>query len=924
MPILVAPLWWYMIQFIIFVWQSFQIFAALGLLTVQLLIFVLQLFNHVVALGQQAVQNLVFLLLTRLFPIMPFFRITAALNRIPRRDVHTRRNGIFSSSCVASRRRPFCLTNGLVSNILQPTVWKRWVFKTKTFATALSINCLTRGYVAYGGPEPVAGLTARSGMRYLMDATMRGDADVSLRLIERGSFGESSPDELPSTQGRALILKPDGGQDQISVGKDRGNIATLDSITTVNTFTEIVAVSPGNYSEPLENLPKDEQLSDRVTTNSSSENGNLPTEDVTPVENGADTLLVGTMPPPLESHLTSSTEAANDTDCATKASPANMVSAILIIPLETLITNAVRACGSSGSNKSTAPNTASANGAEAGYKKSRMPTSCSSKGSASCGGESSSHECSRCIESRNIPCDAHHPLNPKSLRRPLSSLSESTPEDELVTSLSASKIGSVFQDAIPTSELGLRWPKGTKRPHPRMYEVPTTCVQLDELGDLLSRWTLDSDAAATPCSTATTPVDTLRHPSKQWAFRIPRECVWRQQARVIISPSDDVSLPPSGKPSATTAPEPQKTDSPVVEQAGPSRAKQDTPTTTASNKPEAADALEEMVISGTIPPSLRRIFAEARRKTRGSKPANKAVPKKSLKAQGRRVLTPVDDDSDYEPTRVPGPNGTENEARVPVDELPQQPITQQVEQSMNFANRIPEPTSPSSPDKADSTVRPPLDVCTSTPGSSTDTRTINAPDANPRAPVQSGNGRPLTYIIRNGRVTRHLFTPKERLRPEEMDYTYDDDSEDELDVDEDVKMTDSDNDSGYVSNVSPVVNSPMEGASSCMDTDVDMDEPELQQHVDHQPIYDTAMDLDDPSSCDTRSSSAAARGSEERERWEREPPQDRVNARNRTAPPFYDDSREGEIKEGANDGDSPNKKDGLNDEDADDEHESDG
>ena len=219
-----------------------------------------------------------------------------------------------------------------------------------------------------------------------------------------------------------------------------------------------------------------------------------------------------------------------------------------------------------------------------------------------------------------------------------------------------------------------------------------------------------------------------------------------------------------------------------------------------------------------------------------------------------------------------------------------------------------------------------------------------------------------------------------------MDYTYDDDSEDEPGVDEDVKMTDSDNDSGYVSNVSPVVNSPMEGAS---DTDVDMqdvDEPEPRQRVDHQLIYDTAMDLDDPSPCDTRSSSAAARGSEERERWERyyrkvctqthlktweglledeqrqhreaqaaesrrirlemekrqaqkeesarirrekwerEPPQDGGNGRNRTPPPFYDDSstEDGEIKEGANDGDSADNKDGPNDGDADDEHESDG
>ncbi|KAL8930000.1 MAG: hypothetical protein Q9172_000232 [Xanthocarpia lactea] len=886
MAILVAPLGWYMVQFIILVWQSFQILAPLGLLTVELLIFVLQLFNHVVALRQQAVHNLVFFLLTRLFPIMPFFRITAALNRSPRRDIHIRRNEIFSSSCVASRRRPFRLTNGLVLNILRPTVWKQWVFKTKTFATALGINCLTRGYVAYGGPEPVARLTARNGMRYLMDATTRGDADVPHRLIERGISGESGPDELPSTQGRALILKPNGGQDHISVRKDRGNIAALDSITTVNTSTEIVAVSPGQYSEPLENLPKDEHLSDQVTTNSSSENGNLPTEDVAPVENDADTLLVGTMPPPLESHPTSSTEVANETDCAAEASPANIVSAVLIIPSETLIMNAIRTYGPSGLDKSTALNTASSNAAEAGYRESK-----------------------------------------------------STPEDELIKSPSALKFGSVFQN-----------------------EVPTTCVQLDELGDLLSRWTLDPDAAATPCSTAKTTVDTPRRFSKQWAFRIPRECVWRQQARGIFSPSDDVSLPPSGEPTATTAPEPQKTESLLVGQAGPARAMQDTPTATESYKSEAADALEEIVISGTIPPSLRRIFAEAKRKTRGSKPANKAAPKKSLKAQGRRVLTPVDDDSDSEPARVPGANGTENEARVPLDEVPQQPSAQQIDQSVNSANGIPEPTSSSS---------------------------LNPPNANPRAQFQPGNGRPLTYIIRSGRVTRHLFTPRVRRRPEEMDYTYDDDSEEELDVDEDVKMTDSDNDSGYVSNVSPVANLPMEGASSCMDTDVDMqdaDEPEPQQHVDHQPIDDTAMDLDDPSSCDTRSSSAAARGSEERERWERyyrkvctqthlktweglledeqrqhreaqaaesrrirlemeerqaqreeaarirrekwerEPPQDRGNGRNRTASPPYDDSssEEGEIKEGANDGDSTDKKDGPNDEDADDEHESDG
>ncbi|KAL8858930.1 MAG: hypothetical protein Q9178_004609 [Gyalolechia marmorata] len=846
-----------------------------------------------------------------------------------------------------------------------------------TFATALSINCLTRSYIAYGGPEPVARLTVRNGMRCLMDATTRGDADVPHRLVKGRSSGESSPDELPSTEERALILKPDGGQDHINVGKDRGNIATLDSITTVNTFTEIVAVSPGHYSEPLENLPKDAHLSDRVTTNSSSKNGKLPTEDGAPVENGADILLVGTMPLPLESHPTSSTEAANDTGCAAEASAANMGSAILIIPLETLITNAVRACGSSGLDRPTALNTASSNAAEAGYKESRIPTSCSSKGNACCRGECASHERSRCIESRNIPCDAHHPLTPTSLRQPLSTLSEFTSEEELVRS------GSVFQDAMPTSDLGLRWPKGTKRPHPQMYEVPTTCVQLDELGDLLSRWTLDSDAAGTPCSRAKTPVDTLRRSSKQWAFRIPKECVWRQQTRVTISPSDDVSLPPSGKPSATTAPEPQKTDSPVVEHAGPSRAMQDTLTATSSYKPEAADALEKMVTSGTIPPSLRRIFAEAKRKIRESKPANKAAPKKSLKAQGRRVSTHVENDSDTEPTRVAGTSDTENEAKVPLDELPQQSSTQQIEESVSSANGILELTSPSSSDKADATVRPPLDVSAPTSNSSTDTRTINGPNANPRAPVQPGNGRPLTYIIRSGRVTRHLFTPRERQRPEEMDYTYDDDSEDELDGNEDVKMTDSDNDSGYVSNVSPVVNSPMEGASSCTDTDVDMqdaDEPELQQHVDHQPIYDTAMDLDDPSSCNTRSSSAAARRSEERERWERyyrkvctqthlktwegllEDEQrqhreaqaaesrrirlemeerqaqkeesarirrekwEREHARNRTAPPFYDGSSSegGEIKEGTNDGDSTNKKDGPNDEDADDEHESDG
>ncbi len=355
---------------------------------------------------------------------------------------------------------------------------------------------------------------------------------------------------------------------------------------------------------------------------------------------------------------------------------------------------------------------------------------------------------------------------------------------------------------------------------------------------------------------------------------------------------------------------------------------QDTPTAMSSYKPEAADALEEMVISGTIPPSLRRIFAEAKRKTRGSKPANKAAPKKSLKAQGRRVLTPVDDDSDSEPTRVSGANDTENEARVPLDELPQQPSKQQIQQSVNSANGILEPTSLSS---------------------------LNPPNANPRAPVQPGNGRPLTYIIRSGRVTRHLFTPRERRRPEEMDYTYDDDSEDELGVDEDVKMTDSDYDSGYVSNVSPVVNTPTEGESSCMDTDVDMqdaDEPEPRQHVDRQPIYDTAMDLDDPSPCDTRSSSAAARGSEERERWERyyrkvctqthlktweglledeqrqhreaqaaESRRIRLEMEERQAQKeesarirreTNSSSEEGEIKEGAND------------EDADDEHESDG
>ena len=201
--------------------------------------------------------------------------------------------------------------------------------------------------------------------------------------------------------------------------------------------------------------------------------------------------------------------------CAAEASPANMVSAILIIRSETLITNAVRACGSSGLDKSTALNTASSKAAEAGYKESSMPTGCSSKGSAYCRGKCSSHERSRCIESRNIPCDAHHPLTPTGLRQPLSTLSESTPEDELVRSLPASEIGSVFQDAIPTSELGLRFPEATKRPHPRMYEAPTTCVQLDELGDLLSRWTLDADAATTTCSTAKTPVDTLRRPSKQ-------------------------------------------------------------------------------------------------------------------------------------------------------------------------------------------------------------------------------------------------------------------------------------------------------------------------------------------------------------------------------------------------------------------------
>ena len=77
-----------------------------------------------------------------------------------------------------------------------------------------------------------------------MDATMRGDADVSHRLTGRGSSGESSPDELPSTQGgylisglplrkftlvgRALLLRTDGGQDHlITVGKDRGEYDDL-------------------------------------------------------------------------------------------------------------------------------------------------------------------------------------------------------------------------------------------------------------------------------------------------------------------------------------------------------------------------------------------------------------------------------------------------------------------------------------------------------------------------------------------------------------------------------------------------------------------------------------------------------------------------------------------------------------------------